>query len=70
MTVVNSVNVRWGEKGAGDSSVHEKEVILSLEWLDGKIRNLEGALDAAKKGTDLGNPQSLEMWGRNVRVFQ
>ena len=53
-----------------DSSVHDVEIVLSLDWLDGDVSDLEGALDAAKEGSNLGDPEALKMRGRDIRVFK
>jgi hypothetical protein len=68
--VVQFLDVGRGEIGACGSGVHYVVVSLPLEGLDGEVGDLEGAIDAAQEFSDLGDPETLQMRGREEWVFE
>ena len=60
-----------GRKGRpSDHGVHYVVVMLTLEGLNGNVHYSQESVDALEKFSDLWDPESFQMGGPNVRIFQ
>jgi hypothetical protein len=56
--VVDLADDGGGKTGNRDGSIHDIVIVLALQWLDGKIRNTQRALEVLEKSADLFDPET------------
>ncbi len=68
--IIDSTDFRGRKRRPSDHGVHYVVVMLTLERLNGNVRTSQGSVDALEELLDLWDPESFEMGGPNVRIFQ
>jgi hypothetical protein len=70
LVIIDSADFGRREGWSHDHCIHYIVIMLALEGLDGKVHNSQGSLDVLEEFSNRRDPESFEMRGPNVRVFE